>query len=58
MVCLLPVWILGPVMFSLKALFVVFQVFHYPQESPQGERVIDFLHTVFIISIILFLYSN
>ena len=45
-------------MFSLKALFVVFKVFHYPQESPRGERVIDFLYTVFIISIILFSYSN
>lgn len=45
-------------MFSLKALLVVFEVFHYPQESPRGERVIDFLYTVFIISIILFSYSN
>lgn len=58
MVCLLPVWILGPVMFSVKALFVVFEVFYFQGESPRGERVIDFLYTVFIISIILFLYPN
>ena len=48
MVCLLPVWILGPVMFRLKALFVAFELLHYPRESPRGEMVIDFLYTVFI----------